>query len=57
MGSIGDCDMSANDSHERGEHPFELLGVVALRHLGHLVVQVVQLILIDPHAARGYHVR
>ena len=49
--------MFGNDSHERREHPFELLDVVALRHLGDLVVQLVQLILVDSHATRWYHVR
>ena len=49
--------MFGNDSHERGEHPLELFDVVALRHLGDLVVQLVQLILVDSHATRWYHVR
>ena len=49
--------MFGNDSHERGEHPFELLDIVALRHPGDVVVQLVQLILVDSHAARGHHVR
>ena len=48
--------MSGDDSHERGEHPLQLLDVVALRHLGDLIVQLVQLVLVDPHAARRHHV-
>ena len=49
--------MSGNDSHEGGEDPLELLDVVALRHLGDLVVQLLQGILVDSHAARRHHVR